>query len=363
MIDTVRLSLTLDPSHFEEMTGQKFASNSFASGSSTTRFIMNPIKNSEEYLPRITVYKRSSKHGVIYQFFVEFSAPKILFGNNVEELRDDDFNRLITALQKKVATVCGITFPRAEFITAPVSVIHVSKNIVFRDYTACISILDTLAKADIARTFDIQSTKYRIGNSLQFHTNSVDISLYDKVAELKQINISPKRSIEKNTRKQSELVRQLDTISPLDIFRYEVRLSSKTKIKRLLPDLDTYDFKTLFSSELSKTILHLYWMKINKGIDSLGLDITKPTELFQNYLHEHPNATHSDALRITASLLIINQSGYRTLQQLVTKVSGVHSWYRLKPKLVSPVAHRYKYLQHISNSINDFTPVRFPLLE
>ncbi|MCP4395404.1 MAG: hypothetical protein GY804_14230 [Alphaproteobacteria bacterium] len=56
---------------------------------SHSKYIRNPTKAEKEigYKPRITIYKTSFEYGGYKaDMFIEFSAPKLVFGNNFEEL-------------------------------------------------------------------------------------------------------------------------------------------------------------------------------------------------------------------------------------------------------------------------------------
>ena len=63
-----------------------------------------------------------------------------------------------------------------------------------------------------------------------FHTNSVDIALYDKILDLKQSNISEKRSFEKDYYCQKDLLKNIDNLP--QILRFEIRINSAKYLKR-----------------------------------------------------------------------------------------------------------------------------------
>ena len=360
MIDTVKLTLDVHPSIFiDNKNFDGFSAKYLQRNGSYTKTVLNHAE-SGEYFPRLTFYKRTKNNSTSYQLCAEFSAPKLLFGNNFEELSDADFEPLILVLQQKLHIVTGYLFTIESLRSASVSTCHFSKNFIFRDYTSCLTVLEALAKQDISGIYDIQITKYRPGHALQIHTNSLDISFYDKIKELQQANISPKRSIEAHSFKQKELLKQLLTHRPFEVFRYEVRLVNRTQIKRLLPDLGVWDFQTLFSSKISQRVLTHYWSIFSKETDLLSLDPLKPMEIFQNFINENPSASTNEALKATASILIVNQTGYRPLQQLISKKGGQHSWYRLKPTIKAPSRHRYKAFQAIAKELELFTPIRLP---
>ena len=86
------------------------------------RYVNNPIKEDKEkwgYMPRLTMIKRGSR---IY-LKVEFSAPKLLFGNNLDELEENDFNKVVGELQSKILKM-GVRLWRHQIEEAVVIVFH-----------------------------------------------------------------------------------------------------------------------------------------------------------------------------------------------------------------------------------------------
>ncbi len=68
-----------------------------------TKFVRNPSKAEKEtgkYFPRLTGYKR--KYSQEANVRLEFSAPKLVYLNNLEELEEKDFPNVITALQESL---------------------------------------------------------------------------------------------------------------------------------------------------------------------------------------------------------------------------------------------------------------------
>jgi len=82
-------------------------------------------------MPRLTMFKRPSRSGPVYQLAIEFSAPKLLFGNNFDELEDADFEALLNILQERLLELTGHRFFRRQLAMAEVGSWHPSKNIVF----------------------------------------------------------------------------------------------------------------------------------------------------------------------------------------------------------------------------------------
>lgn len=95
MIDTIRLALDVKriPDEF------KIAK----SKNGIFRGVINPTKEMKEsgrYYPRVTFVKRPVRGGFSQQFLVEFSIPKLIYGNNFSEVSDNDFDAIIKTLKE-----------------------------------------------------------------------------------------------------------------------------------------------------------------------------------------------------------------------------------------------------------------------
>jgi len=143
------------------------------------------------YLPRLTIYQR----GIRFPLKVEFSAPKLLYNNNVNELQEADFDRTVDALQKKMAHM-GVRVFKNLLVKAPVTAFHPSKNILLSNGYTPSFVIRELSKCDISKRFDFEVKSYRNnGLALQIYTNTHSIVFYDKVADL---NRPAKRAIDKD---------------------------------------------------------------------------------------------------------------------------------------------------------------------
>lgn len=87
------------------------------------------------YKPRLTLTHRFNCSGRSERTLaIEFSIPKLLFGNNFDELTDKDFPAVIQKLQLILKDM-GVHVFEDCLINAPVSLVHYSKNIPLIDYT------------------------------------------------------------------------------------------------------------------------------------------------------------------------------------------------------------------------------------
>src|SRR5262249_9425762 len=108
MLDTV--VLTLDRRQFEVLQPERFSPS--AKGLLVPPYyplgargnfacVQNPTKadlQGGRYLPRLTLAKRKIPSGFALTLRIEFSAPKLVFGNNFDELESCDFAKDLFAL-------------------------------------------------------------------------------------------------------------------------------------------------------------------------------------------------------------------------------------------------------------------------
>lgn len=360
MVDTVKLLIPIpEPLH---LNGSKFVPTiRELVNQSYGKAVLNPSPNYAKagiYMPRLTLFKRPSKTGSVYQLAVEFSAPKMLFNNNFDELTEDDFSRLIQALRQKLFELVGFHFFSRQLEAADVGAWHPSKNIIFLDYTACQTVLSTIAKLDVSRTYDLQKTDFRDGHVVHIHCNSLDIAFYDKIADMRKTKLSQKRAIEKDGLIQLNLFEELEKIKPFEVFRYEVRLNGRAAVKRAYPELEAWTFETLFKKQLCQETLIRHWQKLTNSVDMLALDVNQPYELLQNYIEANPDTGPQAALAAVAGLMITNKVGVIGLRNILDARYGKQAWYRIKPIIKNPEPYRFTHFQRIDEILEQFRPTR-----
>src|SRR4051812_26795927 len=80
--------------------------------------VLNPTKAERaegRYLPRLTLTKRQGRAGFLITLRIEFSAPKLLFGNNFDELDQSDLARVVDTLRQRLGER-GIAVARASLL-------------------------------------------------------------------------------------------------------------------------------------------------------------------------------------------------------------------------------------------------------
>lgn len=371
MIDTIVLTLSqnmfaiLDHDKFSPSTTVLYGKDLQMGSRLNAACFQNPTKKDYlqgNYKPRLTVRKRFTGYrNYEITLKIELSLPKLVFLNNFDELEESHFNQIINLLQTKL-TEMGVRVYTDNLINAPVSAIHYSKNIPLTDHTIPQTYLKQLKKLNINKKLDTNQTDYRNeGQSFKYRTNSFEIAFYDKLADLEQAKISPKRSEEKK-----DIVIQLNLFDkhqlkePFQVLRMEVRLNTRRKIKSILNKLNITKeptLKDLFNLKTAIKVLNHYLDEIEEAYPPLLLlEEDKALDLFSTLLA--PNNTPATALKLVGLHQILKESGVREFRDMIDPISKNY-WYSLNKQMKRLTSKDYNSVfSLIKPHITDYTPLR-----
>ncbi len=312
------------------------------------------------YKPRLTVTKRPRAGGYDVSLKIELSLPKLIFGNNFDELTDTDFDVVVEQLQTKLKEMDVWIFDRV-LRAAPVSAVHYSKNIELTDYTTCSMILNQIAKANMNIRLDLNKTDFRNeGQALRYHANSFELVLYDKLRDLQQAKTSEKRSLEKDNVVQLGLFDELAKRRPYEVLRMEMRLGQRRKIRQVLQAVKLNrepTFANLFSAQVSKAVLLHYWHEIESSLSMMSIDM-RPAELLEAIRRHNPHLTPRKALQMAGLVLITSDGSERRVRQTLGFVGKKNDrWYALKRdirKMKLPETNTYQAVFAVKQSLQNF---------
>lgn len=299
------------------------------------KFIKNPSKkhlDAGQYFPRLTGYKRKA-FGQDANVRIEFSVPKLLYLNNLDELEESDFEKVIETLHSRLMRL-GVIVPKALLEEASVSSIHFSKNIQLQDGYTASHLISEMNKVNLRKTFDMTRSRYiNDGQSLYAHATSHQLIIYDKIADL---NKDKKRAIDKDqTLYQLCLFSELKKADEMiEVIRFEVRLSHKQKMNKVLEQLGyrkNPTFKEVFNAEMSRKVVTDYWNKLikerNLGLFSLSLSLKDILRTI--YVADSKIKPKQAIYLIGLFMLGKDDNGMRELRSIVTKKSHDRTWYRI----------------------------------
>ena len=326
--------------------------------------IYNPTKEEKAtgYKPRLTLLKRpyTERSSAIW-LKIEFSAPKLVFGNNFEELRDsDDLEAVLKALYKALVSM-GIETTYDNLLNAKISIIHYSKNILLDRSTPCFLLIQALEKLDMSTKLDLTQTDFRNGGQMvKYHASTYEIAIYDKVKDLEQAaKYGDKRGIETDYGNMVDLFSE-HSHKP-EVLRLEVRLTSR-KIKPLLRTLEIErdcTLKNLFSADISRAILMHYWQMITNGLYMMNIDTKDIERLVYAIRTAFPRKLPSKIMELLGFILTCHKLGIRGARLTIGLKN--HQWYRIKSDLKTlesnDVCPRFLILNGIKKELQEFIPL------
>jgi len=157
-LDTIVLTLSkgmfviYEPDRFEPSAKLILDEKSSLGGRGYTPAKQNPtsreLKNGY-YKPRLTLTNRYNHTGRREASLkIELSLPKLLFGNNFDELTQNDFTPVVTLLKSRLREMGVLIFTQV-IENASVSAIHYSKNIPLTDGTTPHYLISKIKEANI----------------------------------------------------------------------------------------------------------------------------------------------------------------------------------------------------------------------
>jgi hypothetical protein len=297
------------------------------------KFVKNPTAQNLKtgmYFPRLTGFKRiNNRLEWEATIKIEFSVPKLLYLNNLDELEDSQFEEVIKALRDRLKRM-GVLVQYETLASATITTVHYSKNIELTGGYTSQYVISELNKINLNKRFDLTKARYvNDGESLTAFSITNSFVIYDKIADL---NKDKKRTIDKEqTVYQLSLFEQMRTTK--EIIRFEVRLCKKQKIKALFKQLNLTDnlmFKDVFSTAKSKAVLLNYWAKMVEDNNLLLFAHSNTAKDLLKHIHlARPNAKSKTSIYLVGLLCLAREgNGLRELRTILAKHNNSRSWYR-----------------------------------
>ncbi|MDO8739999.1 MAG: hypothetical protein Q7J54_00300 [Candidatus Woesearchaeota archaeon] len=371
MIDTVILTLsrdkvtTLDNSlrRFPEWIQQNKTK-------SYTKWIKNMPKQKKEtdlYYPRLTGYKRWNKENVEMPMInIEFSAPKLIFNNNLDEVEEKDFDYVVKTLKKKLLEM-GESVEIKNLENADISAFHPSKNIVLSDGYRAYGVLKELGKINLTKKLELTKVNFKNdGKALQMYAINHSIVFYDKLADLNQ---NKKKAVDEDqTLYQRSLFEEIKENQPaLEVLRMEIRLSHKQKLNSIMLKLGfpkNPTFREVFRKDVCQKIVRHYWDTIVKGENLFLFELENgPSQLLADIIRKEPKIKLSKAINLVGLSVLCKDAGIRALRDTTEKHINQRNWYLVSNniKLLNKIADGkplHSWVKQIEDTLTNFVPYR-----
>lgn len=375
MLDTIVLTLSegmytiFEPDKFEP-SARLITDNATPLGSRGYLTVkQNPTKSellAGNYKPRLTLTTRFNHTGRREPTLkIELSLPKLRFGNNFDELSDQDFEPVTNLLKSKLSDM-GVKVWTPFLLNAPISSIHYSKNIPLTDGTTPHYLISKIKEVNTNLGLDTNQSDYRNeGTSYKWHANSYEVTFYDKVRDYLVAKKSEKRAIErKDNAIQLDLFNAFKPITPFEVLRMEVRLGNRQKIRQILKQIGLKvevepTYRNLFNQNIAQKVLLHYLDNIDQARPTLVDYAPKtPSELLAELAINNPTLSSTRILQIFGLKQALNSLNIRELRAILGNRKPT-TWYKLMAvvqKLNLPT--RPNPLAVIRNSIQDFKPLK-----
>lgn len=335
-------------------------------GNYLVKCVNNPTasdKRDNLYRPRMTLMKRMTRNGNEIPLKIEFSVAKILYGNNVEEVRESDFDSVIAALQKAMAQM-GVLVARESIANASVSAFHPSKNIELKSGYTSSFVINELQKIDVSKKMDLNRDSFRnSGHSLQFYTNSHSLVIYDKMQDIKK---PQKRAIDKDQNNtQLSLFDTLVKKKKKEILRIEARLTKRVKLNAVLDGLgfkQNPTFRDVFRKDLCQKILLNYWEELITGKNLFLFEMDgNPKRMLEKIFKTKPKMKPKEAIYLVG-LKMLSKEGIRDMRAVIERYATSRTWYRMAKDLplLDEIAGKnyHSWVKQVNDSLKAFLPLR-----
>lgn len=313
------------------------------------------------YKPQLTLRKRNQSPEPSIYLYIQFSAPKILYRNNFDELRDSDLNEIISRLTQALRKM-GVILRITDLGEAKVTKIHYSKNIVLPEYIIPSMVIGEIKKVDFNLHNELTERDYRnAGHSIRFHTNNYELIIYDKKKDLQKSLHSDKRSIENGNSIQLKLFDNIKKKKQFEVLRIESRLNNANWIKKELGiSKQNQTLKTLFNSELSCKLLIKSWKAIIDRYRLLRCEIDDKEKFLATFMINNPDVRLTNALATYGFLELAKHMGIGTFRNIVENKYSNRTWYTLKKTIESYNLNGNwpNHFEAISTILKEYKPLR-----
>jgi hypothetical protein len=323
MLDTVKIQL--EESDFEVFQTHYFKPDidRLKNSLGFSKAVNNPSLSDYKlgiYLPRLTYIKR----GRSVYLTIEFSAPKLIYKENVNEVEESQYEEIIDVLQSKIRHM-GVNVTSGALKKAKVLAFHPSKNIKLQGGYTASYVISEFSKVNIDKRLDL--TRYRFtegkGSSLQFYTKQHSFVIYDKIADLVA---SKSRAIDKDfVGSQRTIFNEIkEKKEYFEIIRFEVRICARSKLTNILEQVGyvgDLDFQSLFKKDICKRVLYYYWTKYFMMANLFLFDIEEsPQKLLANIKAVCPDMRlRSLAYLLGIKLLCTDKGGIMGLRGIISE--------------------------------------------
>lgn len=254
------------------------------------------------YMPKIN-YSFSPFNELLY---IEFSIPKLLFGNNLYEVSETDFERVIDTLSNALGSL-GIEVSITDLKNALVRKVHYSKNFILDLILNCIDVLNFFKATKYPSITNFKD--YIKDKCIQASCDTFAISMYDKIREIRD-----KKSVVNID--ENIINEYLNRIFRIE-FKFEGTGVNKKLANSILgyPDGTKLKFKDVYKKEIFEKVFVDGLTKLQKNM---------PTIIFEPNKIEELERVSLDFKELAERLLLITyKEKYGNYEEAINKIREI----------------------------------------
>lgn len=315
-------------------------------------------EQSGEYFPKVKLLEVIMPGGVQQLLHITFSAPKLIFGNNFNELENYHLEPVCERLSQRLRDM-GIFVSPKTLQTADVSQIHYSKNFLLLGQPIE-KVFGILRKARPPRRKSYRYEKYSSytggGQSVYTYTKRHGLCFYDKKAESRKSKGIP-----------NELYADAWQLpKTIDVLRMESRCGSPADIRKTLtwvglPVPKPLTLEVLFDFSISQAVLLKEFETFRSYLPPLKYT-GNLSDIIKSIKTHNPTLTLLKVVNASLLVKLANELGNKEDVRTLLGVSSAATWSR-REKLLSRLkvlpSQKGKILDEIEHQLRDFMSVYF----
>lgn len=365
MMDTVHLVYTCK----ERLTSENSPFNDFSrNNKGFVQAILNGkdfYKEYGQYYPSLAYRERpvgGGRKGCTYELVIQFSIPKLIYGNNLYECDERRFDEIVEILHERLVGM-GVNFIKKSDIShLYVRRMDVGKNIQMKNRLEVQSVIRSVATADMTKRLDLGETDYKNGGHMvRFHSTYEDVTIYNKGKDLERAHMSEKKSVDEEAYMADGINNALEKIS---VVRLEIKMSGKRVIERRMKAIglkvpEKWEFQNLFKNNVCRTLLQARLNEIIDCIPKIPLDDEEANGLLYNLMEDESKTSKKGGLmrslaRYGLSRAIKDGLTMREVQTMAENTFGKYSTVTLRQIRASPSHRQLKNLLTVKKAVSEF---------
>jgi hypothetical protein len=335
------LFLIQDQTYFQEVKSSEFGGSNYFKRDRTNNTFRKELMDKGLYVPKYKLAEGdfgSPEKSLVF----EFSGPKLIHGNNYQEVTEKDFPQVV----EKVLDFCKlikVNVFRTAIEKASTMIAAYSRNLPVAHLAPAKDIIKILAPFNYRPRSEYTAT-FRQGEMTSelkyFNVTGSHLVLYDKLAEI---------IAKGHTKEEKEIIRFLTTGEGKEKFqdwiketvRVELTLHTKVAVKQALAKYygkkNDYTFAEAFKDKIRDDLLTAVIGNVfNHPLKEIVLLSSYDRDVFNKVIEQYAKSFSSKA-EIRLALDILFSRGLKDLRAQIIKQHCERTWFR-KQKLLKQIS-------------------------